>query len=405
MSEAAAPVVKAFRVDELEAADYNPRAISEESLRGLKESLARFGLVELPVVNVHEGRKRLIGGHQRVKVLRAQGVKMVDCVEVDFDDAQEIAANLALNNPATQGDFDPVKSIALLDRVIPKLPMPDFAGFHVLEQDLRDRVARTEARKQEQNAEPAAPPTVDIVSQVGECYRLGRHRLYCGSFTAGIPLLCKGGSVDACLTDPPYNVAYQQDSTGALIENDDLDSSDWRAFLSDFTRLVLGACKGACYVFMSSSGLPDLEEAWVQHGGRVHRWLAWVKDTFTLSRGDYHHQFELVLYGARRGVRLAAPAEARPNVLVFPKPRVNALHPTMKPTELVRLLMLDSTKPGQTVLDPCAGSGTTLVVAESVGRTCFACELDPAFSDVIRKRWAEMAHGVGCDWVALTPVD
>ena len=103
------------------------------------------------------------------------------------------------------------------------------------------------------------------------------------------------------------------------------------------------------------------------------------------------------------GARTVLPVKLAHDVLEYPKPSVNELHPTQKPVELIQELMLASTQPGDLVIDPFLGSGTTLAVAQATGRVCYGTELDARFVDVIRKRWAEQVHGLGCDWVKLTP--
>jgi DNA modification methylase len=150
---------------------------------------------------------------------------------------------------------------------------------------------------------------------------------------------------------------------------------------------------------MASREIPALARAWEASGGQVLRWAYWVKSSFTLGRGDYHHQHEPILFGCRAGSTFKTDRE----VWEFPKPSVNELHPTQKPVDMIRALMDESTKPGELVLEPFAGSGTTLAVAQASGRVCYASEIDPRFVDVIRKRGAEQIHGQGCDWQKLTP--
>jgi DNA modification methylase len=133
----------------------------------------------------------------------------------------------------------------------------------------------------------------------------------------------------------------------------------------------------------------------------VHRWLFWAKDRFTLGRGDYHHMHEPCLFGARQGVAVKISAQYT-NVLEYPKPQTNELHPTQKPVELIRDIVLASTDTNDIVFDPFAGSGTTLVVCEEQRRTCYAVEISPKHCDTIRKRWAEQVHGPDCDWRVLT---
>lgn len=397
--------IRKYDLSKLEEFPGNPREISPTALAGLSESLTELTLLEMPIINVFGGKQRIVGGHQRVKALRAQGVKFADCVTVEFDDAEEMAANLVLNNPAIRGDFDPRKAMPTLDALLAQLPKPGFMGFDVLAKELREQAERLGSLvpTQAQDA-TAGTDTKDLPdSKPGKVYQLGKHRLYCGGFNDADSFKLFGKKrAQACVTDPPYNVAYEQAVTGVTIANDDLTDEAWSDFLAGLCSLIVGRVDGPCYLFMSSKEIPSLQAAWETAGGAAPRWLVWAKDRFTLSRGDYHHAYEPVMYGARQGVALALPATPRTNVLEFAKPHVNALHPTQKPVELIRALVEDASTQGQIVFDPFVGSGTTLVVCEELGRICYACEQSPAYCDVVRKRWSEQMQGVG-DWRKNTP--
>lgn len=392
--------VQKFRLDELEEFPGNPRQISELATRGLGESLKGLGLLEMPIVNVRDGKKRIVGGHQRIKLLRSQGVTHADCVVVRYDIAAEMAANLSLNNPSIRGDFDVRAAVPIIDQIVAQLPKPDHMGFDVLQRELREQAERL-GPLVPTTAENAAPEVVgEPISEAGKVYALGKHRLYCGSFEDVAKLGWPKSA--ACITDPPYGVAYEQAATGETLENDDLEGEAWTQFLDSACQTILKQTDGPCFVFMSSKEIPALQAAWERAKGVVHRWLIWAKDRFTLGRGDYHHMHEPCLYGYRKG-SFGEIESMRTNVLEFPKPQTNELHPTQKPVVLIGALMEDATKKGQRVFDPFVGSGTTLVVAEELGRVCFACEVDRKHVDTVRKRWAEQTNGSGCEWQKLTP--
>lgn len=394
--------VQKFALKDLEPAPYNPRQITPEAMKGLRESLTGLGLLEVPIVNVHGGGKRIVGGHQRVKALLAEGRTHADCIVVEFDPTQEMAANIALNNPAIRGEFDVRAAIPTLDALVKSGASENYMGFGALAHDLHemaDRLGPVVAPSAASDAQAEAPAEVD--SKPGTVYVLGRHRLLCGD-SANVAKLFGKKKADVCITDPPYGVAYEQDSTGDTLQNDDLQGEAWTKFLDAACQTILARTTGACFVFMSSKEIPALDAAWSEAGGVRHRWLFWAKDRFTLGRGDYHHMHEPCLFGSR----LSADVEiegALTNVLEFPKPQTNDLHPTQKPVELIRVLVTASTQPGALVFDPFAGSGTTLAVCEEQGRSCYAVEIEPKHCDTIRRRWAEQVHGPSCDWKALTP--
>ena len=400
--ESLSPTVKKLKLADVDFASYNPRTISDPAFQGLRESLGDLGLLEVPVVNTFGGKLRMISGHQRCKAMIEEGYTHADCIVVEFDDATERMANLTMNNPAIQGTFDPTKSLPSLESIRADLPKPDYMQFESLRTEVLQAVNKE--KKSWVTAKDETPdPEKKTHSKLGKPYQRGDRSLLCDDVLTSKnlkKLLAKKAA--ACITDPPYNVAYQS-RAGEKIENDDLKKGDWETFLRGVTDLILKGTTGACYVFMASKELPALESIWVQNGGVVSRWIFWVKDRFTVGYGNYHHQYEPIMFGWKQGATPHAPAHARTNVLEFPKPSVNALHPTQKPVDLIRVLMEDSTEEGDLVFEPFAGSGTTLVVAEELGRRCLACELAPQHADTTRRRWAEQVHGQGCDWRKLTP--
>ena len=404
------PKVKRFKISDLEFASYNPRMMDDDARKGLAESIERFGLLEMPVVNTHGGKRRVVGGHQRLRELIDAGFERVDCVVVRFDETAEMAANLSLNNTAIRGMYDPATIGAHLDSLKGSLPKPNFAAFDAAAKELREQAARLRAQADPKaRDEVEAPEGEEIASKPGKVYGLGDHRVFCGDFEDGIERLTPQHYVHAVITDPPYNVAYtggkhfRKDQLREPIEGDEQSEEDWYAFVDRLAASLIGACSGPIYVFFAAKELPALQAAWTRHKGVVHRWLVVAKSAHPLSPGDYHPQYELCMLGARRDGEIREPAELRTNLIESERPTRNGLHPAQKPVELIQRLMADTTDVGEIVLDPFAGSGTTLMVAQDLARICYACEVEPAYVDVIRKRWAVQVHGEKCDWRALTP--
>ncbi len=118
--------------------------------------------------------------------------------------------------------------------------------------------------------------------------------------------------------------------------------------------------------------------------------IIWAKNTFTLGRADYQRQYEPILYGWPEGAqRHWCGDRDQGDVWAIKKPQKNDLHPTMKPVELVERAIRNSSRPGNVVLDPFGGSGTTLIAAEKSGRVARLIELDPKYVDVIVRRWED----------------
>ena len=226
----------------------------------------------------------------------------------------------------------------------------------------------------------------DPVSRPGDLWLLGEHQLLCGDATvlADVERVLDGGLADLCFTDPPYNVDY-----GRRILNDNLGEGFAR-FLYDSCVNILMVTKGAAYICMSSSELATLQAAFKEAGGHWSTFVIWAKNRFTLGRADYQRQYEPILYGWKEGTdHYWCGARDQGDVWFVDKPHKNDLHPTMKPVALVERAVRNSSKTRDTVLDPFAGSGTTLIACEKAGRQARLIELDPAYCDVIIRRWQD----------------
>jgi site-specific DNA-methyltransferase (adenine-specific) len=126
---------------------------------------------------------------------------------------------------------------------------------------------------------------------------------------------------------------------------------------------------------------------------KVRQCLIWTKNALVMGRQDYQWQHEPCLYGWKDGAAHGWYSDRKQTtVLHYDKPRSNDQHPTMKPVALFAYLMGNSTAPQGLVFDPFLGSGTTLVAAEQLGRTCYGMELAPAYCDVIVQRWEALTN-------------
>lgn len=413
-----APVVKKLSIAKIDAASYNPRKIEPAALAGLQESLSAYGLLEMPVVNTNGKKLVLIGGHQRVTALKAEGVKFVDCVLVDFDATRERMANVALNNTATQGKFDTGPAAEELQRIISKMGDHKIAGFDALMEELKGGLSKIEARAsmEKETAEVVADEAAPV-SAVGGMYKLGRHKLWCGKMQDGAKKLLSKYPAAACVTDPPYNVDFTASvwlpdakvsvHVGDSIDNDALPVEQWQEMATEWFRIIVERTNGPVALFYASRMSNPTLAAWGSGGG-VAAWSGlWVKDipaVLPVARKsvDYHYQTEPFLVGWRSGLQPKGIVDCW-NVLRHPRQRRNQWHPTEKPVALMRTLVERHAPEGAIVYDPFLGGGSTLMACEASGHICVGSELSPVYCDRIRRRWATEVHGAGCDWLALTP--
>ncbi|WP_447860942.1 site-specific DNA-methyltransferase [Nitrospira calida] len=373
----------------------NARQHSEEQIARIAASIAEFGFVN-PILTGADGV--LVAGHGRLAAARKLGLATVPVVVLDhLTPTQRRALVLADNRLAELATWDDALLRVELEALQDEGFDLDLTGFDAdaLAALLADEEPQIEGRT-EDDAIPAMPE--EPVSKRGDVWLLGPHRLVCDDATtaeAYARLFPDGEQADMVFTDPPYNVNYANSAKDKLrgkhrpILNDALGEGFYD-FLYDVLALLVAHTRGAIYVAMSSSELDTLQAAFRAAGGHWSTFIIWAKNTFTLGRSDYQRQYEPILYGWPEGAtRHWCGDRDQGDVWQIKKPAKNDLHPTMKPVDLVERAIRNSSRPGDVVLDPFGGSGTTLIAAEKAGRVARLIELDPKYADVIVRRWQD----------------
>lgn len=228
--------------------------------------------------------------------------------------------------------------------------------------------------------------------------QLGDHRLLCGDAQNRdhVKQVLHNDNIDLILTDPPYGVAYvegKEEFTKSkikhrVIANDhEQTEEEYQLFTKQWMEAVVPflARKNSCYVFNSDKMIFALKDGMESAGYRFTQLLIWAKTHSVVGRMDYHLQHELIAY-CWHGTHTFYKAKDK-SLLVYPKPNKSPLHATMKPVGLLRRLILNSTTIGQTVYEPFAGSGSTLIACEDTGRRCLAIEIDPQYCQTIVDRF------------------
>lgn len=294
-------------VDDLKAADYNPRKNlkpGDAEYEKLKRSIEEFGYVEPVIWNKRTGT--VVGGHQRLKVMKDLGYEEVDCVVVDLDEKKEKALNVALNK--ISGEWDNTLLANLLKDLDDSGYDLTFTGFDLAEaQELFGSGSMENVKEDEFDADSAATEITVPKTQNGDLWILGNHRLLCGDCTNAndISKLMDGGVADVMVTDPPYNVDYGGTISGnnRNIANDNLADDEFRAFLLAFYKQAFAVLKkGApAYIFHSTKETVNFTQAMTEAGFKVAQTLVWLKNHFTLGRQDYQWMHEPILYGWKEG--------------------------------------------------------------------------------------------------------
>ena len=311
-------------------------------------------------------------------------------------EAQARALRLADNQIALNSGWDEALLAAELARIrdegVVNLDVLGFSGLE-LDQLLAAADGGDDAALDEAPALPAVP-----VSRPGDIWICGAHRVLCGDATKLDDVqraLGDGRLADMGFLDPPYNVAYTGGTAAKMTIANDALGTGFLDFLRPALTNLLQVTKGASYICMSSSEWPTVHQAWHEAGGKWSTTIIWAKNTFSMGWADYHQQFEPMLYGWKAGSQhYWCGARNQGNVWNFDKPARNNLHPTMKPVALVERAISNSSKHRDTVLDPFGGSGTTMIAAERTGRRAVLLEIDPAYVDVIVRRWQDITGEV-----------
>lgn len=389
--------IEHWPTDKLIPYAHNARTHSDAQIAQIAASIAEFGFTN-PILAGSDGV--IVAGHGRLAAARKLGLPTVPVVVLDhLTPTQRRALVIADNRIAEAAGWDEALLRIELEALQDEGFDLDLTGFDA--DALADLLAAEEPAHSGQTDDDAVPEVAETpVSRPGDIWIMGPHRLLCGDATtaeAYARLFRDGERAAMVFTDPPYNVNYGSSAKDKLrgkhrpILNDALGDG-FGDFLRDALTLLIAHTQGAIYVAMSSSELDTLQAAFRAAGGHWSTFIIWAKNTFTLGRSDYQRQYEPILYGWPEGAqRHWCGDRDQGDVWAIKKPQKNDLHPTMKPVELVERAIRNSSRPGNVVLDPFGGSGTTLIAAEKSGRAARLIELDPKYCDVIVRRWQNFA--------------
>lgn len=395
----------------------NYRVHSKENKELIKQSLTECGAGRSVLID-KEGK--LIAGNgvfeqaQKLKIptqiVPTDGTKLIVVQRTDLATADQKRKKLAVfdNSASDSSEFNYEKI------------REDFKVEEIKELGVKDPKLKVEQEREIK--EDVVPVLTTPRVHVGDIWTLGRHRLICGDSTdeKTIKRLMAGVQADLLLTDPPYNVNVEG-SNGKKIANDSMEESKFAEFLKKAMLAAASSLKsGGCfYIWHADTESIAFRQACNGAGLTVKQNLIWNKNIAVISRQDYNWKHEPCLYGWKEGAahyfcedftqttiqdelpqidlakmtkdemkalleRIIAQAST---VINEDKPARNEEHPTMKPIKLIARLIRNSSKQDEKVLDPFGGSGSTLIACEQMERSCYTCELDPAYCDVIVTRW------------------
>lgn len=389
--------VLAVPIDDLHEDPANARV--DHDVERIASSLRQYGQRKPIVVNRLQGGK-IEAGNGTFRAAKSLGWSHIAVLYVEDDPATAAGYGIADNRVGefSRWDADVLKE---LTGSVGDL----FTGFESAELDeLFSVSAETPPAGNDPGADPDRADELLAKWNVkeGQVWLLGAHRLMCGDSTIRtvVRRLMENERAQMIWSDPPWNVNYGAVQKGnaqgykvRTINNDNL-GPNFEYFVEKFTGLMMEFSKPGApiYLVMGAQEWP-LIDRWLRTSG--FHWsstIIWAKDQLVLSRKDYHTQYEPMWYGWNGdAARLQSVKDRKQSdVWVIDRPKKSEEHPTMKPLELVERSLKNSSQPGAVILDLFAGSGTTLIACERLGRVCRTMDNDPKYVSVALERWSQM---------------
>ena len=406
--------VQEVRIDELVPYAKNAKQHGPEQVKKIADSIREFGFLSPLLIDKD---MNIIAGHGRVLAAKEIGMETAPAVFIEGLTEQQRRAYILADNKLTElGGWDAVLVSTELEDLKASGFDIDLTGFSIDDIIIDDSMAADFTEEELEDLKASGEPRI----KPGEVWQLGQHRLMCGDSTkpGDVAKLMDSELADLLLTDPPYGVDYEGGTKDALkIINDNLPEAQQIAFLRDAFMIAAHHMKhgAAYYCWYSSMTQKAFHIALEDAGLPPHQLLIWVKSKFVLGRQDYQWRHEPCFYGWKEGgphyfIDVRSFSTVDDNIdrlsreqaieklkemsqfstaIYEDKPTRSELHPTMKPVELFKKQIRNSSRPGDLVLDIFAGSGTAIIAAEEMDRRCYAMELDPTYAEVIIQRWED----------------
>lgn len=372
----------------------NARTHSADQVDQIAASIREWGWTTPVLVDEAGG---LIAGHGRVLAAKKLGLKDIPVMLAEgWSEAQKRAYVLADNKLALNAGWDNELLRVELEGLKELNFDIDLTGFN------SDELALILSDKTDGLTDPDEVPEspAEPVSELGDVWVLGKHRLVCGDCTTveSVDKALNGVKPHLMVTDPPYGVEYDagwrgkaRNADGSLlstgnnravgeVKND--DKADWREAWALFPGDV-------AYVWHAGNMAHTVADSLTACGLNIRAQIIWAKSQFVIGRGDYHPQHEPCWYAVRKGKTGHYDGGRKQSTLwQIDKPQKSETgHSTQKPVECMKRPIENNSSPGQAVYEPFSGSGTTIIAAEMTGRCCHAIELNPSYVDVAIERW------------------
>jgi len=379
----------------------NARRRTDRSASLIKESIDRYGAARSIVIDEDN---RILAGNGTIEAAKAAGIKNVRIIESDgteviavrrtgLTEDEKIGVALSDNRSSDLSEWD--------QEMLRRLSEEHDISPWFDDDDLNELLAVTELPPEHGNTDPddVPEPPEQPITKPGDLWILGNHRLLCGDSTniQHVERLMDGQKADMVFTDPPYGVAYEgghNDKKRQQIQNDALAGEDLTSlFHGALTAAITVTAEHApFYVWFASGKSVETFAAFAELPLKLRAVIQWYKVRSGLGAfmSQYIPNCEPCIYAYKAGCspQWFGPTDEK-TVWELQKESRNEFHPTQKPVELPERAIGNSSKKGQLVLDLFGGSGSTLIACDKTGRKARLLELDPAYCDVIVKRWSD----------------
>jgi len=390
----------------------NPRKHSEKQVNQVAESIRQFGFINPIVVDANNV---IVAGHGRF--LAAQRLELEEAPIIRIDDLTEgqLRAYRIADNKLTDNSKWDESALKMELEYLGQLDVTlEVTGFETPEIDLILLSQEEELANELDQHIPNAPEVPFVRS--GDIFQLGRHRVICGDCRdlSVLAKLTNGQKADVVCADAPYNVKINghvlvgtKSHKEFALASGEMSSDEFTAFLRDSFAAFYDASKDGTvhFLFMDWRHMTEILAAGTEIYDDFLNLCVWTKTNAGMG-SLYRSQHELVFVFKKGGashlnnVQLGKFGRNRSNVWACggmnsfgaSRDALLATHPTVKPVTLIADAILDVSQRGGIVLDGFLGSGTTVIAAEQTGRTCFGCEISPAYVEVAIKRFQAVSN-------------
>lgn len=401
--------IKYKNIEDIFPYEKNAKKHPEDQVAKIARSISEFGWGQPIVV---DSENIIIVGHGRYEAAKTLSLRKVPVLQLDISKDKANAYRLA-DNKLNESEWD-MKLVIEELRTLPE-EIIELTGF------------TTDLLVDPDEKEDDIPEEVGGVEsiKIGDIWDMDGHRIMCGDSTSIEDTLKLMGELkaDMVFTDPPYNVNYSGSgkTTSNTIMNDKMSDDSFVHFLDDvFNNYKHHVKMGAgIYIFHSEKTSHQFRESLIKNGFEIKNPMVWNKPSAGMGMGDYRPKFEPFFYCYMSGSKakfygdrtntnvwdlhndeeklvkwakrvLNADKQGRTTIWSMSRDKVNEyVHPTQKPVELIEVALKNSSKQGDIILDLFAGSGSTIIACEKLGRLAYTMELDPKYVATVLTRYAQ----------------